>query len=309
MKTISISTVTVAFASQTLTVAVTPTDNDTVTIGNKVYTAKTTLGTTEGQVLIGGSAANFLINLLAAIDHTGTAYPSNTKYYCSAAHTQVEGGAITATTLVVKALQSGTAANSYATTETFASGSNVWGNTTLLGGLAFSLTGVVTEAEVSRPAQQITVGEYPPDNRAFIRQQRLTNTSLQCIRPGVGVALLLPEWSKIAMAIEPTLTYAPKVLTQPSDVSVAAGVATTFSVTVSSETAAAATYLWQYSADSGVTWATATGTVNATDYTTGTTATLNCDTGPSTATGYYHRCLITNAVGTTASNSAILTIT
>jgi hypothetical protein len=92
-----------------------PSDGDTVTIGNKTYTFKTALTPTEGEVLINASAANALVNLGRAINHTGT---PDTDYKCAAAHTQVEAGTATATTLPITAIVGGTAANSYETTDT-----------------------------------------------------------------------------------------------------------------------------------------------------------------------------------------------
>lgn len=59
--------------SATLTIATTPTDGDTVTIAGVTFTFKTTLGSTAGQVLIGGSAANARANLKSAVEGGGTA--------------------------------------------------------------------------------------------------------------------------------------------------------------------------------------------------------------------------------------------
>lgn len=48
--------------------ATTPTDGDTVTIAGVTFTAKTTLGSTAGNVLIGGTADAFGVNLAALIN-------------------------------------------------------------------------------------------------------------------------------------------------------------------------------------------------------------------------------------------------
>ena len=72
------------------------TDGKKVTIGEKVYTFKDTLGTTEGNVHIGANADASLTNLIAAINHTGTAFPSNTDYYCAAANATVTAGTLSA---------------------------------------------------------------------------------------------------------------------------------------------------------------------------------------------------------------------
>lgn len=50
----------------------TPSDGDTITIGSVTYTFKTALTPTAGQVLINGSADAALLNLIRAINHTGT---------------------------------------------------------------------------------------------------------------------------------------------------------------------------------------------------------------------------------------------
>jgi hypothetical protein len=52
----------------TLDLATQPTDNDTVTIGGQVFTFKTTLGSTAGNVLIGASAAAAQANLISAVN-------------------------------------------------------------------------------------------------------------------------------------------------------------------------------------------------------------------------------------------------
>ena len=121
-----------------------PADGDTVTIGDKVYTFKTALTPTEGQVLINASAANALINLGRAINHSGT---PGTDYSVAAANAYVEAGTPTATTLGVTARYGGTGGNSIATTETSTQLS--WGAATLTGG-----TGSATANTIS----SITVG-------------------------------------------------------------------------------------------------------------------------------------------------------
>lgn len=425
MKSISVISATSGYAKATLTSNGTiPTDGDTVTIGNKTYTFKTTLTPTEGQVLINSSAANALINLKRAIDHTGT---PDTDYKCAAAHTQVAGSTISTTSLVVVALAIGLTQESIATTDTAATLS--WGTATLV---VSDLTIVATFAEetFTQPSQRVTVGEFPTGNSAWSRAHRLTNDAHfveRNLSSGVvRVAWPLDEFAKVAAALEPTTSWPPLIGTEPTAAATAFAKATltsnatapanndtvtigthvytfkttltgspdevligasaaaaldnlksaingtagegttygtgtstnsfaaattntdttqllvslvvgtaanayvstttsanlsfgdttfndglaaaTFTVVATSETATL-TYQWQYSADGLTGWTAATGTVNGCAYSNGTTATLTCAPTTTGQTGYYHRCVVTNAAGTTNTNAVVLTIT
>lgn len=109
------------------------TSGKVIVIGNKTYTIRSTLSTgptVANEVLRGANAAATLANLKAAINGAagvGTTYSTGTT-----AHTQVDAGTLTASTLVVTAKLGGTQANSYATTtdETTLS----WTGATLAGG-------------------------------------------------------------------------------------------------------------------------------------------------------------------------------
>jgi len=174
----------------------------------------------------------------------------------------------------------------------------------------FTVVGTYTTGTPGAAAQQVTVGETPAGNKNWSRGHRFTSEVLMCLRASVGVAMNLLSWSKIAVAFEPTLTYAPKVNTQPANAAcVASSTVATFNVTDSSSELTA-TYQWQYSADGSTGWTNASGTVNGCAYTNGTTATLTCTPTTTGQTGYYHRCQITNALGTTTTDGlARLTIT
>lgn len=115
--------------------ATAPSDGDTVTIGNKTYTFKTALSagpTVANEVLIGVSAAVSLDNLKSAIN--GTAGEGSTYSTGTVAHTQVRATTNTDTTQVIEALAIGTAGNSIATTENGTHTS--FGAATLTGGAA-----------------------------------------------------------------------------------------------------------------------------------------------------------------------------
>lgn len=69
---------------------VAPANGDTVTIGGKTYTFRTALTPLEGEVLINVTADAALLNLIRAINHTGT---PNTDYKVAAADTNVTADA------------------------------------------------------------------------------------------------------------------------------------------------------------------------------------------------------------------------
>lgn len=107
-------------------------NTETVTIGSKVYTFKTALTPTEGEVLIGADADASLLNLIRAINHTGT---SGTDYSVAVANTQVTAAsAVTSHAFLVTARIPGAGANSFATTET--SAHLAWGAVTLASGVS-----------------------------------------------------------------------------------------------------------------------------------------------------------------------------
>ena len=117
----------------TLTAAANPLNNETVTIGSRVYTFKTTLTGAANEVALGGSASVTLDNLKAAVNGAagaGTLYGAGTV-----AHADVIAGAKTATTIVFHARIAGTDGNAIATTETSAAGLS-FGGGALTGGAA-----------------------------------------------------------------------------------------------------------------------------------------------------------------------------
>jgi len=91
-------------------------DGDKVTVAGKVYTFKTALTPTEGEVLIGATYTDSLDNLVAAI--TGGA-GNGTTYSCAAAHplvTASRNGAV----VTITALQAGILGNQITTSGTAA---------------------------------------------------------------------------------------------------------------------------------------------------------------------------------------------
>ena len=103
-------------------------DGYTVTIDGKTYTFKTslTVEAVEGEVLIGTNDTAALLNLLNALNHTGT---PGIDYSCEAAHPTVKGSSSDATTLVVEARTPGTAGNAIEVSKVGAE--TIWDDTVL----------------------------------------------------------------------------------------------------------------------------------------------------------------------------------
>ena len=114
-------------------------DADTVTIGSTVYRFKNTLAAAY-DVKIGASADATLLNLIKAINASGTA---GTEYYTgTAAHPLVTAAtSVTAHAFAVTARAKGTAGNSIASTET--SSHLSWGAATLAGGTGSAIASFV----------------------------------------------------------------------------------------------------------------------------------------------------------------------
>ncbi|MDB4726414.1 hypothetical protein OAF54_03165 [bacterium] len=116
-------------ATGTLTAATNFANNDTVTIGSKVYTFQTTLTNVDGNIQIGATVALSHENLRRAINLDGVA---GTNYAAAMTIHPTVSATDTATTTIVTAKVTGTAGNTIATTETGANSS--WAAATLTGG-------------------------------------------------------------------------------------------------------------------------------------------------------------------------------
>ncbi len=122
-----------AFASGLLTLTGNANDTETVVIDAKTYTFQTVLTNVDGNVLIGGTAAATLFNLLSAINLGGV---PGVQYAASTTlHPTVTASSGVGDSMVATAKTAGSAGNSIATTETMALGS--WGAATLAGGISF----------------------------------------------------------------------------------------------------------------------------------------------------------------------------
>jgi hypothetical protein len=138
-------------ATETLTTTGVVGNNETVTIGGQVYTYKTTLTPAANEVLIGASQADSMENLRRAINGDGVA---DTNYGSGTAVNAFVTATDTATTVVVTAIEAGTAGNTIAIDETLGNGS--WG------GAVTSLSGGVGDVVV------LGSGELPTNTTAAV---------------------------------------------------------------------------------------------------------------------------------------------
>lgn len=115
----------------TLTFVTIAADGETVTIGNEVYTFKTTPAAAY-DVLVGADAAACMANLIAAINGDGDAPPQYDEE--TAVHPHVVAVEYSTTSMRIEAKSGGVWGNYIATTETLAGASNAWGAALMAGG-------------------------------------------------------------------------------------------------------------------------------------------------------------------------------
>lgn len=151
---------TITPATGTLTFTGNAANTETVVVGGKTYTFKSTLTATDGGVKVGANAAASAQNLYDAINLSGT---SGTQYATGmTANTRVRATAVTATTVVVTALTAGEVGNLIASTDTVANAA--WGAATLASGagnLDSFITGILqlnqVNAEVLSELKKLTL--------------------------------------------------------------------------------------------------------------------------------------------------------
>lgn len=179
-------------------------DGATVTIGTRVYTAKTALTGAADEVLIGSTADSsaFLANLKKAINLTGVLgqdYGFNT-----AINADVSASTLTGTTLKLGAKLIGTAGNSIATTESSAHLS--FGAATLAGGV--TAAGATVTIDAITYTFTLTLGETL--GNASVPYQILWVTSeavaLDNLKAAINGSGLPGTDYSAATAIHPTVT-------------------------------------------------------------------------------------------------------
>lgn len=153
-------------AKGTLTMDTQPGDGEEIVIDGKTYTWQTVLTDVDGNIAIGGSLAQAKLNLIAAIDLSGTA---GVDYAASmTAHPTVEAAAFSGDLAVFTAKQPGTAGNSIVTTTTMAGGANAWDS----GTLGTTQAGTDQVYKEVRITSESLIQETATVNSAEIRQDR-----------------------------------------------------------------------------------------------------------------------------------------
>ncbi len=129
-------------------------DADTYTIDAKTYTFQTILENVDGNVAIGGSLGQAQLNLVAAMDLSGT--PGTDYATAMTAHPSVDIAAFGANAAVLTAKTAGLASDSIVTTETFTAGTNIFDDTTL-GVTLEGLNGLETELEALDSIDNVSI--------------------------------------------------------------------------------------------------------------------------------------------------------
>ena len=117
----------------TLTMDTQPTDGDTIVIGSRTYTWEGTLTEVDGNIWIGANVAAAKLNLGYAIAASGGT-PGTDYATAMTANTEVTIAAFVSDDAVFSSILAGVAANSFASTETFTAGTNIFSAATLTGG-------------------------------------------------------------------------------------------------------------------------------------------------------------------------------
>ncbi len=115
-------------AAGLLSIAEPVADGETITIDSTTYRFKTVLAQAY-DVAIGANEAATKVNIIAAINSDGT--PGVNYYTGTDAHPGVTAAAFGGDDAVITAIITGTAANSFATTETMLHANNKWDDTTM----------------------------------------------------------------------------------------------------------------------------------------------------------------------------------
>lgn len=142
----------------------------------------------------------------------------------------------------------------------------------------------------------IRTSQIDATNPTYPRIFRMDNQFVTLSRLGTVVGISLESLAEAFVQIAPTLTWPPWIQTQPTNKFPSPTGPCSFSVVVNSELTV--TYQWQVSANQGSSWSNVS---NGGVYSGATTATLTIASA-SGLNGYFYRCNMTNASGSTTTN-------
>lgn len=145
-----------------VTIATQPTDGDTVTFNGNTYTFKTTLGSTAGNVLIGGSASASNTNLAAAINTPGTTTANYVAFPVSSAagtNNQVNVVGVTAVATATTVALTGVGIGAPIVSSVLTAGADGWSTTSSYESIVFGRKGATDIVIQSEP--KIEVKDVP----------------------------------------------------------------------------------------------------------------------------------------------------
>jgi hypothetical protein len=117
-----------------------------------------------------------------------------------------------------------------------------------------NVTFYVSTATQSRPAQQVTIAQYPTSNPAFARAVQVSDEFL-FVKRGTGVvAFPISDLCGIGVSQVPAVSYSPLITLQPVSQSVTANNAAFKSFNVAANSETTLTYAW--AANNGTGWVT-----------------------------------------------------
>lgn len=113
-----------------------------------------------------------------------------------------------------------------------------------------NIVGTLSDSEVfAAPYTQTTIPNYPANNKRFARAFRVSTERIACLRNGAAheFCIKAASFAALAVAIDPTLSYAPRFTTQPDPQGINSGDSAQMTVVVDSELTDLS-YQWQYHA-------------------------------------------------------------
>jgi hypothetical protein len=181
--------------------------------------------------------------------------------------------------------------------------------TTTPNGAAIPINFYINTALNTIPANQTTIGQFPPDNPNWSRAVQLNSQYVFVKRGANGIAFLVEDLVKIAVSQVPALSWPPIYSTQPTNQScVHNSTSATFTIVDGPSESPVTAHQWQYQVAGMWHNITSSTPINGCVYSGYDTTSLVCTPTTIGQNGVYHRCTATNLSGTSATNTAVLYI-